>query len=388
MPSERVRQRIDSLLDQADRAMEENNWQAAIEASAAALSFDPDNADANSYIEAARRAQSIAGAGADRNAGDIGPARDSPPAGDARNATTRVDAAPKPSQFTSDFDMILAMRDESISNTKASGQISDSILELTEQSAAGVWRPGVGSPRINSFIQDALDNDRFQLFRQPIVSVTDFTIAQYEVLLRLATADGPVLSPGEFLPEAESLNLIQEIDQWVIEHAMRKWNSLNSVGVQLRLAINLSDKSVGTDIAAFLRSHTEFNGVPPSMITVEITEATAIQQNSLAIDMAEILHADGFRLAIDNFKSGATALAQLQNLNFEYLKLDGSLVRRLTENQMDREFVAGLAEIARGMGVEVIGQFVQNGTTMEYLAQSKIGYGQGYYLGVPEPMPG
>jgi EAL domain-containing protein (putative c-di-GMP-specific phosphodiesterase class I) len=384
MPSERVQQRIDSLLDQADRAMEEGRWQAAIEACAAALAFDPDNTDANSYIEAARRALSTVDPSAEKSSP---PAPPPPSAPSAPPTSSRVDAAPRSSQGTSDFDQILAMRDESISNAKASGQVSDSTNELTGQSAEKEWRPGVGSPQINSFIHDALENDRFQLFRQPIVSVTDFTIAQYEILIRLATANGPVLSPGEFLPEAESLNLIQEIDQWVIAHATKKWNEQNSAGAAFHLAINLSDKTVGPDVAAFLRSHAEFNGVPPSMITIEINEATAIQQNSLAIEMAEVLHADGFKLAIDNFRSGATALEQLQNLNFEYLKLDGSLVRRLTENQMDREFVASVAELSGRMGAEVIGQFVQNGTTMEYLAQSKIGYGQGYYLGVPEPMP-
>ena len=377
MPSERVQQRINSLLDQADRAMEQNNWQAAIEASAAALAFDPDNADADAYVEAARRAQSASASSTASGVADPAPAPSVPPTPAPSQPPAPISNTPQP---TSDFDMILAMRDESIGNTKSAAQGSDSDEKE--------WRPGVGSPQITSFIHDALENDRFQLHRQPIVSVADFTIAQYEILIRLATVDGPVLSPGEFLPEAESLNLIQQIDEWVIAHAMRKWNALNSAGVQLRLAINLSDKTVGPDVAAFLRSHAEFNGVPPSLVTIEVAETAATQQNALVAEMAEALHADGFKLAIDNFRSGETALEQLQNLNFEYLKLDGSLVKRLTDNPTDREFVVGLAEFARSTGAEVVGLFVQNGTTMEYLVQSNIGYGQGYYLGVPEPLPG
>ena len=381
MPSERVQRRIDRLLDQADESLEEKNWQGAIEASEAALGFDPNNADAKSFFEAARRALNAASAGADGDAGDAG----SGGAGTA--AGSSVGAAPMASQITSDFELIFGMRNEAIDAAKASGGKPDPKDGPTEQSGKQEWRAGVGSPRINSFIHDALDNDRFQLFRQPIVSVSDFAIGQYEILIRMATADGPVLSPAEFLPEAESLNLLQQIDQWVIEHTMQKWKSHNDAGVELRLAINLSGMSVGKDIATYLRERAQMNGVPPAAITVEVTEATAMQENSLTSDMAEALHSDGFKLAIDNFKGGATTLEQLQNLRFDYLKLDGLLVRRLTENQMDREFVAGLADRAHSMGVEVIGEFVQNGATMEYLAQSKVEYGQGFYLGVPEPFP-
>ena len=103
--------------------------------------------------------------------------------------------------------------------------------------------------------------------------------------------------------------------------------------------------------------------------------------------MAESLHAHGFKLAIDDFKGDVNSLAKLRGLKFQYLKLDGVLVRGLTERVQDREFISGLAEAAHDIGVEIIAEFVQNGATMEYLARCNVEYGQGYYLGVPEPFP-
>lgn len=104
--------------------------------------------------------------------------------------------------------------------------------------------------------------------------------------------------------------------------------------------------------------------------------------------MAEMLHADGFKLAIDDFGSGATSLAKVRGLKFEYLKLDGILVKNLAVSESDREFVSALAKQAHDIGVEIIAEFVQDEATLEFLAECEIEYAQGYYIGEPEPFPG
>lgn len=104
--------------------------------------------------------------------------------------------------------------------------------------------------------------------------------------------------------------------------------------------------------------------------------------------MAEMLHADGFKLAIDDFGSGATSLAKVRRLKFEYMKLDGILVKNLAVSEPDREFVSALAKQAHDIGVEIIAEFVQDEATLEFLAECEIEYAQGYYIGEPEPFPG
>ena len=145
--------------------------------------------------------------------------------------------------------------------------------------------------------------------------------------------------------------------------------------------------AVGKDMAAYLRDQADLCGVPHDAITVEITETAAMQDDSLAVEMAEALHEDGFKLAIDDFGSGATSLAKVRELKFEYLKLDGILVKNLAENESDREFVAALSKLAHDIGVEIIAEFVQDESTMEFLAECEIEYAQGYFIGEPEPFP-
>jgi Amt family ammonium transporter len=203
----------------------------------------------------------------------------------------------------------------------------------------------------------------------------------------MVNEDGSLRSPVEFIPQAESLNLIQQIDRWVISHAMQTWKSRNDAGEAMQLAINVSGLSVGKDIAEYLRQHADSNGVPHDAITVEITETAAMQDDSLAGTMAEMLHVDGFKLAIDDFGSGATSLAKVRELKFEYLKLDGILFKNLAENQSDREFVSALSKLTHEIGVEIIAEFVQDEETMEFLSECQIEYAQGYYIGEPKPFP-
>jgi diguanylate cyclase (GGDEF)-like protein len=282
-----------------------------------------------------------------------------------------------------DPDQIAVLLDESIRIARRSGRNSIHVYHPDDR--AGNTASSV--QKTTSLILDALADDRFQLFRQSIVSVTDRTLGHYEVLIRMVNEDGSLRSPVEFIPQAESLNLIQQIDRWVISHAMQTWKSRNDAGEAMQLAINVSGLSVGKDIAEYLRQHADSNGVPHDAITVEITETAAMQDDSLAGTMAEMLHVDGFKLAIDDFGSGATSLAKVRELKFEYLKLDGILVKNLAENQSDREFVSALSKLTHEIGVEIIAEFVQDEETMEFLSECQIEYAQGYYIGEPKPFP-
>ncbi|MDP6666837.1 MAG: phosphodiesterase, partial [Dehalococcoidia bacterium] len=283
-----------------------------------------------------------------------------------------------------DADRIPVFLDEAVDVARRSGRNSTHLFDPGEDAGSS----SASLQQTTSLILDALAEDQFRLLRQPIVSVTDRTVGHYEVLLRMVNEDGSLRSPSEFIPQAESLNLVQQIDRWVVEHAMQVWKSHNDRGDFFQLAINVSGMSAGRDIAGYLREQADSNGVPHEAITVEITETAAMQDDRLAAEMAGSLHEAGFKLAIDDFGSGATSLAQVRELEFDYLKLDGTLVRDLAESAGDREFVSALAKLAHRTGVEIIAEFVQDEATMEFLAECGIEYAQGYFIGEPEPFPG
>jgi hypothetical protein len=200
------------------------------------------------------------------------------------------------------------------------------------------------------------------------------------MLYEMVTGRPPFLGDDEIAIIGQYINTPPVAPSW---HNQSLPQTLDSLIMRL-----FSGMSVGKPMADYLRVQADLNGVLHDVITVEITETAAMRDDSLAGAMAATLHADGFKLAIDDFGSGATSLAKVRELKFEYLKLDGILVKDLAESESDREFVSALAKLAHDIGVKIIAEFVQDEPTMEFLAECEIEYAQGYYIGEPEPMPG
>lgn len=241
--------------------------------------------------------------------------------------------------------------------------------------------------RVRTMIVDTVRNDRLVAYRQPIVSLPDRQIAMYEVLARIEIVRGDVRLPMDFIPQAEALDLVQAIDERMIEHALAKWRAFADAGQQFRLSINVSARSVGSDMATYIKEQVEHFAVPHEALTFEITETAAMRNAQETQTFLEEISEAGFKLALDDFGSGATSLKQIRSMKFDFLKLDGSLIQNLKTEQPDREFVRAVSDMAHSMGMEVIAEFVQDEATLDFLAEVGVEYAQGYYLGRPEPFP-
>ena len=241
--------------------------------------------------------------------------------------------------------------------------------------------------RTRTVIVDALENQRIVLYRQPIFDLDRRTIAMYEVLVRLEDANGQIMAPADFIPEAESLDLIRQIDERVMELAFDRWKLFDAAGSTLQLTVNVSARSVGTEFADMIVQSAEKKGIDPGAFMFEITETATLRSGGHAAAFVQRLAAAGFRLAIDDFGSGTTSIGQIRSLDFHFLKLDGSLVKNLKTDETDRAFVSALTALARALGVEIIAEFVQDEESIAFLAEIGVGYGQGYYLGMPERFP-
>ena len=238
-----------------------------------------------------------------------------------------------------------------------------------------------------SMILDALDEDRFVLYRQPIVDLDDRSVVHYELLIRLQDANGKIRPPFEFIPQAESLGLIQQIDRRVVDMAFDRWKSEAETGQEHSFAINVSGRSVGLEFAEYAIKRAKAIGIPNERITFEITETAAVQEDSRVEEMTRRLGATGFKIAVDDFGSGTTSLRRVRELSPNFLKLDGSLVKELATSVTDRDFVSALVPLVHDLGVKIIAEFVQDEETVEFLRGLGVEYGQGYYLGMPEPFP-
>jgi EAL domain-containing protein (putative c-di-GMP-specific phosphodiesterase class I) len=233
-------------------------------------------------------------------------------------------------------------------------------------------------------LRRALAEDLFVLHFQPIVSLGDGVVCQYEALVRLADEDdGTLIAPGAFLPAAERYGLIREIDRMVLEKvAAMLGDEHRQLGV--RIAINVSAVSI-TD--GTMLSHIErrlaFHGVDPALLIVEVTETAAISDMRSARAFCAGVLALGCAVALDDFGAGFGSFQYLKHLPFSHLKIDGDFVRLLPVSRTDQLVVKALAGVVRGMGRETIAEFVGDEPTMSMLRSYGVDYAQGFEVGRP-----
>jgi EAL domain-containing protein (putative c-di-GMP-specific phosphodiesterase class I) len=238
----------------------------------------------------------------------------------------------------------------------------------------------------------ALLEDRFVLHYQPIVSLRPGRIggmrpSHYEALVRLADdPSGALTQPGEFLPAAERLGLIGEIDRMVLATAL---DQLATGGVPGRagIAVNMSAQSVcDRSMLGYLQAQLARNGAAPGRLVLEITETCAIPDMRAARDFCVGVQQLGAAIAFDDFGTGLGSLQYLKQLPFRYLKIDGSFIRSLAHCHADALLVRALVDVARGMGAQTIAEHVGDEHTMGLLREYGVDYAQGYAIGRPSSL--
>jgi diguanylate cyclase (GGDEF)-like protein/PAS domain S-box-containing protein len=235
-------------------------------------------------------------------------------------------------------------------------------------------------------IRWALAEDRFHLFFQPVVDIRNGLITHYEVLLRMQGEDGEMIAPGAFIETAERFGLIRDIDRWVVRHAIKTQAETITAHRPVNLAINLSGRHFGNDsMLKFIQEAIETHGADPGSLMFEVTETEAVENLSKAREFIDDLRALGCRFALDDFGIGFSSFHYLRNLPVDYIKIDGSFVRNLHTDSDDRLFVKAIVDLATGLQIPCIAEFVENGHIIEVLADLGVDYGQGYHLARPAP---
>ena len=237
-------------------------------------------------------------------------------------------------------------------------------------------------------IKEALVDNRLVLYVQPIVTTSSNQLDSYEILVRLRGKNGQLSPPGAFLPPAERYNLSDKIDKWVIDHVFA-WLEQHQADLPFlkQFAINLSGASVGhTEMLGYISSKLAKAKFDPAMIKFEITETAAIgnlrNANSFIKELTEI----GCEFSLDDFGSGLSSFAYLKNLPVQSIKIDGMFVKDMLTDPLDFEMVKSINDIGHVMGLETIAEFVEDEQVWQKLRSIGVDYGQGYYLGVPEPI--
>jgi diguanylate cyclase (GGDEF)-like protein/PAS domain S-box-containing protein len=236
-------------------------------------------------------------------------------------------------------------------------------------------------------IRDALEEDRFTLYAQPIVELSSGEVRQHELLLRMLDEQGEVIPPATFIGIAERFDLMQELDRWVVAHAIRHMGRQRRLGRELVFEVNISGSSTGDpDLLTIIQRELLANDVDPVNLVLEVTETTAVSNIPRAQEFAQRLAEMGCRFALDDFGAGFGSFYYLKHLPFDILKIDGEFVRSCTSSQTDQLLVRAAVEIARGMGKETIAEYVGDAETVELLRELGVDYAQGFHVGRPAPL--
>ena len=236
-------------------------------------------------------------------------------------------------------------------------------------------------------VRQALEQDRFVLYGQPILDLGTNEVSNCELLLRLPEAGQEPLLPSEFLYVAERFGLIQAIDVWVLHKAIDVIAGCEQSKRRLPLHVNVSGKSIGDSkfIAAVEQTLRE-SAIDPTLLIFELTETAAVTNLEAAKGFISRLRDLGCGFALDDFGVGFGSFHYIINLPFDYLKIDGIFIRNLATSLADRLVVQSLVGIAKGLGKKTIAEFVGDAATMSLLGELGVDCAQGYQIGRPKPI--
>ena len=229
-------------------------------------------------------------------------------------------------------------------------------------------------------IVSALDNNRLRIVLQPMMSAETGEAIYHESLLRMFGQGGKCLTAGQFIPVAEQLGLVAHVDlvSLKLSVALLKQHS------DLRLSVNVSSLTTNdSEWSDALKDLILGSPDVANRLIIEITETAAISDMDQTIEFVEMLKGLGCKVAIDDFGAGYTSFRNLRNLNVDMVKIDGSFVENISDNEEDRAFIKTLVELAETLGAQTVAEWVKDQESAEILNDVGVTYLQGFHYGQP-----
>lgn len=234
-------------------------------------------------------------------------------------------------------------------------------------------------------LREALDANRLQVFFQPIWDLQANRIAGAESLARWNSQNHGEISPANFVPFSEQSDLISVLTRWSVNATLRHVASIPAAR-GLSFSINFSPRVLSRPgMVEQLIGALEIWGVDPTAVVVEITETTLVNDLEVSVQVLRRLRDHGVRIAIDDFGTGYASIAYLRQFPATELKLDQSLICAIQNEPHTAKLVRAIVNMAHHMDLTTIAEGIENQATQDMLAAMGCDFGQGFYLGRPEP---
>jgi diguanylate cyclase (GGDEF)-like protein len=274
--------------------------------------------------------------------------------------------------------------------------LSDAELAATHAKRLGgdrmeVFRPSLRTARgdrlaLETDLRRAIERSELILLYQPLVRLSDRTVAGFEALLRWDHPRLGRLLPTDFIPIAEETGLIAGLGLFALEKAARElaiWQRAIDIDPPLFVSVNVSSRQLlRHDLIHDVKSVIVRSGIARGSLRLEITESLVMENPELAAHMLERLSDLGASLALDDFGTGYSSLAYLQRFPFDVIKIDKSLVK--TDNRNRRPtIIKSVVAMAHDMGMQVVAEGVENDTDIQGLGEMGCDFAQGFAFGQP-----
>lgn len=280
------------------------------------------------------------------------------------------------------------------------GDDSDTLIHRAEIAAIRASAEGTGvaiyahaqdnkrkeNVRLLGELRKAIEEDQLLLHYQPKVHLATGRISGVEALIRWQHPQLGFIPPGQFIPPAERTALIKLLTHWVLETALRQLAEWQHVGLDLKMALNLSTRNLSEhDLLSRITDLLKTYRIEPKYLTLEITESALMEMTSHTVDVLTSLRDKDVNIAIDDFGTGYSSLAYLSQLPVSAVKLDRSFLARLHTNSRDRALVQTVIDLCHHLGLEVVAEGVETPNILALLTQMGCDLAQGYHIGRPVP---
>ena len=235
-------------------------------------------------------------------------------------------------------------------------------------------------------MKDALTNNRFVLYYQPIISLHGDTDERYEVFVRMRSKEGKIIMPADFLPAADRTGMSLAIDRWILLNAITTLTQRWKAGKRTLLFVKLTATSIkDSGLMTWLKSTLIKFNVPKNSLVFQVKESTAVTSLKHTSEIAKSLKELNCSFTLDDFGTGSNPFQLLKHVPADYLKLEKSYMENLSSNTTNQEALKKITEQAMALNKLTIAQCVQDATSLSVLWGMGINFIQGNFL--QEPLP-
>jgi diguanylate cyclase (GGDEF)-like protein len=235
-------------------------------------------------------------------------------------------------------------------------------------------------------LRRAVEENELRLFFQPKIELATNRVTGAEVLMRWQHPTRGLLGPADFVPFAEQTGFIRRMTRWALDRAVAQGAEWHRAGRSIPLAVNISaddiDERLDSRIAALLARHQ----LPPSLLTLELTESSFIEDPELADSVLAALAALGVSLSIDDFGTGYSSMSLLARMPVHEMKIDRSFVSGLASEADYVALVRSAIDMGHSLGLKVVAEGIETENIANRLRELRCDVGQGYLYA--RPMPG